>query len=550
MVMSLRHCIFYQTQKIVNLSRHLPRAAVLRHKLVRRALAQFSACSKTEDSHVETGEAEEAMRKLADLQTNVGKIEQALSSPRFHGAATKLEEMQKVAEHLRTLKIQDEDLNNLNVVHITGTKGKGSTAALTESILRKHGYKTGFYSSPHLVNVTERIRLDGAPISKDLFAENFWQVHDELFQHLKPGETLPFYFHFLTLLALRTFIREKVDVAILEVGIGGRYDCTNIISQPICTAVTSLALDHTNILGNTIEEIAWQKAGIFKPGVPAVTINQPDPSANQILSSCASEVGCPLYIASPINTTLGVDGEVQQLNAGIAVQLARLFIDRMGDRKKWCQTACVPTVLPGPTLDPLFKKGLAECKWPGRFHRVKRDGVTYYFDGAHTPESITLALDWFIAESLKELENLEGQGKQVKSALLFNKTGSRCVTEMLLPLSKYCFDVAVFASNIITSAHPDHVPDRRSHVSEQMAIVKTHQEAWIKQQSCNTQSHITYTFPTLSSAIAWLSRSTDALEPGALEYPQIKGDTHLQVFVTGSLYLVGNSFAILGENIC
>lgn len=180
-----------------------------------------------------------------------------------------------------------DDLDNLGVIHVAGTKGKGSTCAMSESILRQRGLKTGLFTSPHMVSFRERIRINGDPIDKNKFAHYFWNVYHQIVTS-NAFYDRPMYFQFLTVLAYKIFLHENVDVAIIEgnvkvdvsfpfysclemtfpkiVGVGGRYDATNVVRNPIVCGVTTLDIDHTNSLGNTIEEIAWQKAGIMKPG--------------------------------------------------------------------------------------------------------------------------------------------------------------------------------------------------------------------------------------------------------------------------------------------
>ena len=164
------------------------------------------------------------------------------------------------------------DLDSLNVIHVAGTKGKGSTCSFVQSILSRSqidGRKlvTGLYSSPHIIEVRERIRINGEPLSKLKFAEYFFNVWDRLEEtkdlvedHLQK----PAYFRYMTLMCFHAFKQEKVDAAILEVGVGGEYDSTNIVLNPLVTAITSLGLDHQSVLGSSIEEIAWHKAGIIK----------------------------------------------------------------------------------------------------------------------------------------------------------------------------------------------------------------------------------------------------------------------------------------------
>uniref|UniRef100_A0A8D0G2G0 Folylpolyglutamate synthase n=1 Tax=Strix occidentalis caurina TaxID=311401 RepID=A0A8D0G2G0_STROC len=216
----------------------------------------------------------DAIRTLNTLQTNASYLEQV---KRERGdPQAQLEAMRGFLER-SGLKV--EDLDRLNIIHVTGTKGKGSACAFTECILRSYGLKTGFYSSPHLVQVRERIRINGQPISKELFSKYFWLVYNRL-EETKVGDpvhaSMPAYFRFLTIMAFHVFLQEKVDLAVVEVGIGGAYDCTNIIRAPVVCGVSSLGIDHVSILGDTMEKIAWQKGGIFKPGVPAFTVAQPE----------------------------------------------------------------------------------------------------------------------------------------------------------------------------------------------------------------------------------------------------------------------------------
>ncbi|KAI2554046.1 folylpolyglutamate synthase, partial [Homo sapiens] len=252
---------------------------------------------------------------LNTLQTNAGYLEQV---KRQRGdPQTQLEAMEL---YLARSGLQVEDLDRLNIIHVTGTKGKGSTCAFTECILRSYGLKTGFFSSPHLVQVRERIRINGQPISPELFTKYFWRLYHRL-EETKDGScvSMPPYFRFLTLMAFHVFLQEKVDLAVVEVGIGGAYDCTNIIRKPVVCGVSSLGIDHTSLLGDTVEKIAWQKGGIFKQGVPAFTVLQPEgplavlrDRAQQISvlgsqrhpgqGSCGS---CPWHLCSSPHPTCG-----------------------------------------------------------------------------------------------------------------------------------------------------------------------------------------------------------------------------------------------------
>jgi len=168
---------------------------------------------------------EAAVETLNTLQSNASVLERA----RLQKDRQAVNNVPFTQKYLNRVGISLDVLDELKVVHVSGTKGKGSTCAFCESILKYHGLKTGFYSSPHLVEVRERIRINGKPLCKELFAKYFWQVYTPL-KNLKDDESdMPAYFKFLTIMAFYVFIKEKVNVAIIEVGIGGLYDCTNVI---------------------------------------------------------------------------------------------------------------------------------------------------------------------------------------------------------------------------------------------------------------------------------------------------------------------------------
>jgi folylpolyglutamate synthase len=222
----------------------------------------------------------------------------------------------EMREWLRRIAYSPDDLNQLNVIHVTGTKGKGSTCAFVSSIL-KHLFpeqRIGLFTSPHLKAVNERIQINSMPIPEEAFARYFWEVWDRLETYAEreglDKTKKPSYFRFLTLMAWHLFmsvkvccpkisILIKVNTAIVEVGIGGEYDSTNIIPRPTCTGVTSLGIDHVTVLGNTLESIAWHKGGIFKENVAALTVEQPA-EALRVLKERALERRVMLHVRSLI----------------------------------------------------------------------------------------------------------------------------------------------------------------------------------------------------------------------------------------------------------
>ncbi|CAL9071689.1 unnamed protein product [Musa textilis] len=190
----------------------------------------------------------------------------------------------------------EKSLPELKIIHIGGTKGKGSTCTFCEAILRECGFRTGLFTSPHLMDVRERIRINGLDISEDKFLYYFWDCWNLLKERVDEDLPMPPLFQFLTVLAFKIFVSEKVDVAIIEVGLGGRLDSTNVVKEPVVCGITSLGMDHMEILGDTIGQIASAKAGIFKPHVPAFTVPQL-PEAMLALEERASELMIPLTFA-------------------------------------------------------------------------------------------------------------------------------------------------------------------------------------------------------------------------------------------------------------
>ncbi|CAH8320546.1 unnamed protein product [Eruca vesicaria subsp. sativa] len=192
----------------------------------------------------------------------------------------------------------EEAVSELKIIHVAGTKGKGSTCTFSESILRGYGLRTGLFTSPHLIDVRERFRLNGIEISQGKFVDYFWCCFHKLKEKTSNEIPMPTYFCFLALLAFKIFATEQVDVVILEVGLGGRYDATNVIQKHVVCGIASLGYDHMEILGHTLTEIAAEKAGIFKSGVPAFTVPQPD-EAMRVLNEKASKLEVKCYTKEP-----------------------------------------------------------------------------------------------------------------------------------------------------------------------------------------------------------------------------------------------------------
>jgi folylpolyglutamate synthase len=258
--------------------------------------------------------------------------------------------------------------------------------------------KIGLFTSPHLVSVRERIRINSNPISAPLFAKYFFEIWDllESSAHtlsLDPA-VKPVYFRYLTLMSFHVFLKEGVDAAIYEVGVGGEYDSTNIIEQPAATGISTLGIDHVFALGDTVDKIAWHKAGILKTGSPAFTTEQ-IPEAMEVINSraCEKEVDVKVVQINPAlkDVKIQPDADFQRKNASLAIALTETLLKQVDPFYS----------LPKNTLPKEFVSGLEQVLWRGRFE-IKIDGnVRWYLDGAHTADSLIVAVKWFASQSSK-----------------------------------------------------------------------------------------------------------------------------------------------------
>ncbi len=297
------------------------------------------------------------------------------------------------------------------VVHVAGTNGKGSVSAMTERILREAGHRTGLYTSPHLLQFAERIQILGNQIDDDALVS----ILDEI---LTREPDLSF-FEVATLAAFLAFREAKCDRVVLEVGLGGRLDATNVIPVPRVAAITKIALDHTDRLGNTVSEIANEKAGIVKKGA-RVVVGEAHPDVRRVLERVAAERAATLIEGvteksqrevSALN--LGLKGVHQQLNAAIA----------------W-------TIGEELSIPPDARRAaLCNVRWPGRCEQLVIDSVTFILDGAHNPDGAQ-ALATFVATLGKGPNEL---------ALVFGALADKAWGEILdtiAPLSCHRFYVA------------------------------------------------------------------------------------------------------------
>ena len=272
--------------------------------------------------------------------------------------------LDEVRHFLEEMGNPDEQLN---IIHVAGTNGKGSVCADLTAILMEAGYHVGTFVSPHLTDVTERFLVDGVPVEEAGFSESFTRVKTVVETMTAKGYAHPTFFEFVFLMAMDLYGRMKPDFVVLETGLGGRLDTTNVIRHPLACVITSISLDHTQYLGDTVELIAAEKAGIIKPGVPVVYDNN-DRAAGAVIAAAADRLGSAAYGLTVEDSYREVSfaAPYQAMNAALAVKVLEV-LDIAGVTAETC------------------KKALASVHWTGRMQQV---APNVWVDGAHNPGGI------------------------------------------------------------------------------------------------------------------------------------------------------------------
>tara|TARA_B100000029_G_scaffold173533_1_gene170101 strand:+ start:12948 stop:14300 length:1353 start_codon:yes stop_codon:yes gene_type:complete len=283
-------------------------------------------------------------------------------------------------------------------LHIAGTKGKGSVSAICESILRASGLRTGFFSSPHLHSFTERLRVDGEPISQEKFTEYFidmWNKHEEWSHHYNQKLTL---FEYITALAFLAFKSERVDVNIIEVGLGGRLDATNVVT-PEVSIITAIGYDHTHILGTQIESIAREKAGIIKKGVPVIIGHQLY-EIERVIESVARETTSAYIKVADISSYQFRKIENGKQYITVTTPLYRGCLDTalLGYHQAQNILTSITSINElrrqgWEITDSNIEVGVRQVSWPCRLELIEIDSQRIVLDGAHNYDSIKLILD-------------------------------------------------------------------------------------------------------------------------------------------------------------
>jgi folylpolyglutamate synthase len=400
--------------------------------------------------------------------------------------------------------------------------------------------RVGVYTSPHVEFVRERIRVDGAPISEGDFAEAFFRLLDML--HAVDERQRPFlpFFTFLTLLAFQVFLDKGVDCAIVETGIGGLRDPTNILPHPHVTAITRLDLDHVGMLGNTIREIAFQKGGIFKPVATALTMEQ-EPEGISQLRECAEAAGVALRISKSLpkehRALMGIPGDHQLADSSLAVDVVEAWLQRNAPSTAISKEKALPAFI---------QAGLTQATWPGRSDLQLTKNVAYFIEGAHTSESMRCAAVWY-AEALPK-------ASYSRKALIFNRTEEnkhellRVLYSTLRKLQDQAdhpvFDLVIFCTNALTpqiQATTDLVslnPVLESDTSQQESLAHT----WAALESGKSEVRVVR---SVAQAMGLAGTPGAGLRRDSKSEAAGNEQQHTACLVTGSLKLVGPCLTIL-----
>lgn len=413
---------------------------------------------------------------------------------------------------LENISILSESLGNPHraapCVHIAGTNGKGSTAAMLESILRASGLRTGLYTSPHLERINERIQLDGENISDADFAATWVKVHEQIESRMAAGKLTahPTFFECITAMAFVAFAEHKVDFAVYEVGLGGRLDATNIV-LPEVAVITPIAFDHENFLGHSISEIAGEKAGIIKQNAPVVSAssrtNKTGEEAANVIAKRCLEMQAQLFEIDSLwsveessheEGVYRASASSEQFHSKIRIEPALAGRFQIRNALAAATAANLLAERGFPVNGDSIERGIRTARWPGRLERLSTE-PEIYLDGTHNPAG---------ARELAEFWRENFPGRRI--TLVYGAMRDKAVDEIagqLFPLAETVILTEPRQPRAISAAL---LAEMTAHHATESMVIRNPEEA-------------------LERAIALASRG---FEP------------HGTVFATGSLYLVGD----------
>jgi dihydrofolate synthase/folylpolyglutamate synthase len=414
-------------------------------------------------------------------------------------------------------------------IHVAGTNGKGSTSAIIASILQTAGVRVGLFTSPHLVSFTERMKIDGVEITESELV----QLASEIKEIVSGIDDFsPTFFEVVTAMALLYFEREGINAAVIEVGMGGRLDATNII-VPEVSVITNIGYDHKEFLGNTIREIAYEKAGIIKSGIPVVTSHQ-EPEVREVIEKKAGEQQAELYIyGKDFSSTLTKEdmpgicfdyrndslalrdlflpltGEHQMQNASVAIKAIELLT-----KKSTCRFSL-------DSSNDSVREGLKRVRWPGRLELIHED-PPIVIDGAHNPAA-AIALS-------RTLRNLFLR-KYEKIILVLGIMDDKDISGVMKPLLPLASEIILTSASYSRAASPEKLAD----IAASLGFHNVRTSFFLKN--------------ALGMAIGIASTAKDQDSPGA-DQPDTLPFTPRPlpvILVTGSFYTIGEAKEVLGQ---
>jgi len=380
----------------------------------------------------------------------------------------------------------------LRCIHVAGTNGKGSVCAFIETGLRAAGFRTGLFTSPHLVEPTERIQIAGRPVSPEHFVEAFELVHAEAERLLAEGllDGHPSYFETVTAMAFWLFDRLSVEYAVLEVGLGGRLDATNVVT-PELAVITPVDYDHEAYLGKSLEAIAAEKAGIIKPGVPLI-ISRQRPEVEALLAACAARAGAPLFRASEWRAEdVIIEQRGSRFTAAGPLRLA-IECPLAGEHQVSNVLTAVAALNQAGVRPEAIQQGIRRTRWPGRLEWVS-ENPAILLDGAHNPAGARALADY-----IRRFE----AGRRLR--LVYGAMRDKAVEEVASILFPLAGEIILTTTGQARAVRPEYI---RELAGRSDAVIA----------------------PTVEQAVQLARRS----EPGSW------------TIITGSLYLVGAARALL-----
>jgi dihydrofolate synthase/folylpolyglutamate synthase len=434
-----------------------------------------------------------------------------------HGIKLGLEKTRKI------LSLTGDPQTQFKCIHIAGTNGKGSVSAMIASILNNCGYRVGLFTSPHMVSFTERIRIDGADITEDEVAALTDEVRAKI--GTREDELSPTFFEVVTAMAFTYFAKQKVEWAVLETGMGGRLDATNVV-VPAVSVITRISYDHKDFLGESIRQIAGEKAGIIKDGIPVVSAGQM-PEVLDVIREAARQKNASLFVCgddfsvSMNSTGIGgtsfrysngcvemnklftpLAGEHQAVNAALAVKAVSIALKRTAITGDAGAGLCA-----GPVREPInmeaIRKGLAATRWRGRLELVSSD-PRIIIDGAHNADAAT-ALAAFITKYL-------GGHKIILVLGIMADKDVGDILRALLPVA----NETIFTTPAYSRAES---PGKLAELAKNAGFADVFVSSTVK----------------------------DALALSMERYSMLSNDTPAAIIITGSFYTAGEAMEAMGE---